>query len=92
MHFVSDYPIMPQIQIHILACQPTYTFNFIRIHSADHLGIFCQMAVTWKKYKFKMSKKPYIVENSILHLHLQFHANPTDGFETIGFKEKFIIN
>ena len=41
------------------------------------------MATIFQK-KFKMSKKnpPDVVENSIICLHFQLHANPTNGFET----------
>ena len=34
-----------------------------------------------------MSEKPHVVDNNIIHLPHQFHANPANGFETIGFRK-----
>ena len=46
------------------------------------------MAAIFPK-KFKMSSMfPYIVDNSHIDLHFQFHANLAVNFETIGFLTK----
>ena len=45
------------------------------------------MAAVFPK-KFNMSKiSSYAVDKSHIHLHIQFHANPANGFETTGFKQ-----
>ena len=35
-----------------------------------------------------MSKISHVVDNSPIHLHFQYHANPANGLETIGISNK----
>ena len=66
--------------------------NLLRVHLGGNRLIF-KIAAIYPK-KFKMSNiSPYLVGNSHIHLHFQFHANPTNDFETIGLlkQNKFAI-
>ena len=54
--------------------------------------ILFKMAVIFPK-KFKMNEKPpYVVDNSHVHQHFQFHANPATVLKLSGFKQQWIYN